>query len=115
MTAVALNQTGIQSLTVGGVQVAVTLPTYKDYTDAPLGITRSQTPRHALIQVYDQPVRWLADSNDPSGIFGQLILPGGEINWLDPRRDYYGVISRLKFITDTTATGDAHVEVAFFA
>ena len=115
MSATALNQIGQQSLTVGGNDVLVTLPTYIDYTDAPNGIARSMTPRHALIQVYDQPVRWLADGNEPSGIFGQLILPGGELNWTDPLRDYYGTISQMRFITDVSAEGDAHVEIAYFA
>ena len=115
MSAIALNQIGRESLTVGGNDVAVTLPTYTDYTDAPRGIQRSMTSRHALIQCYDQPVRWLGDGNEPSGVFGQLLRPGEQLDWTDPRRDFYGVISRLRFIKDVSATGDARIEVAYFA
>ncbi len=116
MTAIALNQTGQQTLTVTGVPVALTLPTYTD-TDPnyPNGIERSQTPRHALIQVYDQPVRWGVGDDNLSGTFGQLLQPGAELDWTDPRRDYYGMIGQVKFVTDTTATGNARVECAFFA
>lgn len=116
MTAIALNQTGQQTLTVTGIPVALTLPTYTDKDpNYPNGITRSQTPRHALIQVYDQPVRWGVGNNNVSGAFGQLVQPGGELDWTDSRRDYYGIISQVKFVLDVSATGNATVEVSFFA
>ena len=113
--AIALNQTGQQTLTVTGIPVALTLPTYTDYTDAPNGITRTQTPRHALIQVFDQPVRWASGEGFLSGAFGQRIPAGGELDWTDSRRDYYGVIDNMQFVLDSTATGNATVEVAYFA
>ena len=116
MSAIALNQVGQQTLEVGGEPVALSLPTYIDSDpNHPNGIERSMTPRHALIQVADNPVRWASGDGNLSDTFGQLLLPGDELDWLDPRRDYYGVISQVKFVTDATATGDAHVEVAFFA
>ena len=115
--AIALNQTGQQTLTVTGTPVAVTLPTYLDKDpDYPNGITRSQTPRHAVIQCFDQPVRYASNlDTDPTGDTGSLLAPEKELDLTDPRRDYYGFLSNLKFVLDTTATGNAIVEIAYFA
>ena len=111
----ALNQTGQQTLTVTGVPVQITLPTYTDYTDAPNGIQRSQTPRHAMIQVYDNPVRWASNLDDhPSGISGQLIFPGDVLDLTEPHRDFYGILKNLEFILDVSATGNARLEIAYF-
>lgn len=113
----ALNQTGQQSLTVTGVAVQITLPTYTDYSDGiTAGFTRNQTPRHALIQVYDQPVRYASNLTvAPSGVTGLKLLPGDTLDLTDPQRDYYGFLSNLQFVTDVDATGDAQVEIAYFA
>lgn len=113
--ATALNQTGQQSLEVTGEPVQITLPTYTDYTDAPNGIERSQTPRHALIQVYDNPVRWASYGEHPTGFSGQLIQPGDTLDFTDPRRDFYGILANMELVLDVSATGNANVEIDYFA
>jgi hypothetical protein len=117
MSAYALNQIGQQSLTVTGIPVAVSLPTYTDKDpNHPSGIERAMTARHALIQCFDQPVRYASNlQGDPSGASGQLLAPDETLDLTDHRRDYYGFISNLKFVLDTAATGNATVEIAYFA
>ena len=104
-----LNQIGSQTLVVTGVPVALTMPWSKNVYEA--GVLKRTTPRHAIIQVSGQPVRW---STDGSAISGMLVLAGGEIDWTDPRRDYWSILSQVEFVTDTTATGNATIEVTYF-
>jgi len=110
-TDLSLNYVGDQfQLQVGGVPVWLTLPTYFDPTT---NQTVPITPRHALIYT-DQPIRWRAGDTDPNPAMGMLVLGGATINWLDPQIDYNALIQRVRFVTDTSATQDATLEVALF-
>ena len=102
-----MNQTGFQNLTVSTASVGLTMP------------TASARPRGALIYVASQPIRWRADGTDPTATVGMFVASGGYIEWLAPESpdlgpDYYGILSRVEFIRDTTATGDATLDVAYF-
>lgn len=115
--AAALNQVGQQSITV---------------TDAPVGITRPPVTTGELrnefgalnrvsvnriqVTVHDQPVRWRADGTNPTGGLEDNFLDVGErLAWTDPNDNYRASIEKLRFVKDTTATGDAIIEVAMFA
>ena len=85
---------------VGNTPVALTLPT--------------NTFRHVMIQVSDQPVRWRADGVNPNGAMGIKQPVDSTIDWMNPHIDYRGLVTKLRFVRDTTATGNATLEVAFF-
>ena len=115
--AIALNQTGTESITVSGSVVGTTLPlvTTGELTDPTTGLPYRQTPRHALIQCYGQPVRYASNLTiAPSGVFGQKLLPGETLDLTDPHRDYYGFLKYLRFVLDVDATEDAQVEIDYF-
>ena len=116
MTAV-LNQVGQQQLTVTGLPVGITRP---PVTTGELrnefGQLNRMTVARMLAIVHDQPVRWNASGQNPTGgVEDQLLNPGERLDWTDPRIDYRGPIDLIKFVLDTTATGNAIVEIAMFA
>lgn len=116
MGAVALNQVGHESMEVTGVPTQIPLPTYTDYTDAPNGVTRNKTTRHAIIQCYDNPVRWASGQESvPSGSFGTLLNPGETLDFTDSLRDFWGILKNMKFVLDASATGNANLDIAYFA
>ena len=112
-----LNSVGQQQLTVSTTPVGVTRPpvTTGQLIDE-FGQTIRKTVARMLVTVHDAPVRWRADGTAPTGTFEDNYLGIGErLDWSDPRIDYRGPIALIKFVRDTTATGDAHLECAFFA
>ena len=116
MTAV-LNQVGQQQLTVTGLPVGITRP---PVTTGELrnefGQLNRMTVARMLVTVHDQPIRWNASGQNPTGgVEDQLLNPGERLDWTDPRIDYRGPIDLIKFVLDTTATGNAIVEIAMFA
>ena len=115
--AIALNQTGQETLTVSGTAVGINLPlvTTGELTNPVTGLPYRQTPRHALIQCYGQPVRYASNLTvAPEGVTGQKLLPGETLDLTDPHRDYYGFLKNLKFVLDVDATEDAQVEIDYF-
>ena len=112
-----LNQVGQQNLTVTGTPVGITRP---PVTTGELrnefGALNRKTVSRMLVTVADQPVRWRADGTDPTGgLEDNLLMPGDRLNWTDPNDNYRGPIDLIKFVLDTTATGNATLEVAMFA
>lgn len=98
-----LNHIGEQTLSVTGTSGGLTLPT---------GATVSR-PKHASFRVVSgSPVRWRADGTDPTTTAGSLLNIGDVMEWLEPLWDYYGMISRVEFISTTGST--ATVEVTYF-
>ena len=112
-----LNQIGQQQLTVTGIPQGITRPAVTTGQLAnELGQTYRVTVARMLVTVHDQPVRWRADGTDPTGaVEDNLLQPGERLDWSDPRMDYRGPIDLIKFVLDTTATGNAIVEIAMFA
>lgn len=111
-----LNSVGQEQLTVTGVPVGITRPpvTTGDLRNE-FGQLNRLTVTRILVTVHDQPVRWRADGTDPTGAVEDNFLGVGErLSWMEPDMDYRGPIDQIKFILDTTATGDAHLEVGMF-
>lgn len=53
-------------------------------------------PRHAIIAVEGNAVRWgLA----PSAISGILVAAGGQLSWTDCNVDFSGLLTQIKFIS----------------
>ena len=96
------NQVGRAALTVSTSSVPLVLPA-------------DTRPRHALIYVGGQPVRWRADGTDPTSTTGMYVAAGAYIDWTDPLWDYYAFLSRVEFIRDSTAGADATLEIAFLS
>ena len=95
MTELSLNHIGHQQLSVAGSAVALTI--------APVGAT----PRHALIFVGTDSVRWRADGTAPTATVGILVPANSYIDWTDPLGDFWGLIKNVQFIrTNTSATLD---------
>lgn len=112
-----LNQIGQQQLMVTEFPVGLTRPpvTTGDLRNE-LGEPYRMTVTRLLVTVHDNPVRWRADGTAPTGTFEDNYLGVGErLNWTDPQDNYRGPIEQLLFVLDATATGDAHLECAFFA
>src|SRR3990167_6406338 len=112
MANAVLNQVGQQQLTVTGVPVGLTLP---PVTTGELrnefGQLNTITVSRLLVTVHDQPVRWNASGQNPTGgVEDQLLNPGERLPWMEPDMDYRGAIKLIKFVLDTTATGDAIIE-----
>ncbi len=91
------NGIGVQSgLSVTtGAAVALTLPTY---TDPVSGALLSKTPRHALIGIEANSVRFTVDGTAPTASVGVLLPAGSFIDWTDAETDYASNIRRAKFI-----------------
>lgn len=114
----ALNQVGQQSITVTGIPVGITRPpvTTGELTDPVTGLPFRMTVNRMLVTVHNQPVRWRADGTSPTGaIEDNLLEPGERLNWTDPHDNYRAAIDKIQFVLDTTATGNAQIECAFFA
>ena len=115
--AAILNSVGQQQLTVTGIPVGITRPlvTTGQLTNE-FGQRNRETVARMLVRAIDQPVRWRADGQNPTGTFEDNLLKTGEtLDWSNPQNDYRGPIDLIKFVRDATATGDAHLECAFFA
>ena|SRR3990167_1229624 len=84
--------------------------------DEAVGLTMPENlrPKHALIQVKGAAIRWLAIPGDePNGLMGFYVAPGGHIDWLDVEKNYAAMIENVKFIAVTT--DEAELEVGYFA
>ena len=88
------------NLTVSTTAVSLTVPDH--------GVT------HALIYVGGAPIRFKANGSAPTATAGMYVAAGNYIDWTDPNRDYSAMINNLQLIRDTTAAGDATVEIAYF-
>lgn len=99
--AVALNVLGHQQLTVSSTVVGLTIPT-------------NTRPRHMMVYVGDNPVRWRGSSGtDPSTTVGPVIEVGGMMQCMDPGFDYSAFIMDVEFIRDGGA--DATLEIEYFS
>ena len=110
----ALNQTGQQTLTVSTTAVPLTLPT----------ASNKSRPKRVLIfcgpvgAATTNFVRWRADGTNPTATAGMVLQVGDylDLTSMDGQEaDFYGTISRIKFIRDTSAAADATLEIAYFA
>jgi len=101
----SLRENGILTVPDGLDCVALTVSTT---SVQPAALT---FPAHNLKRVViqtDQPVRWVASSIDtPTSTFGLKLVAGETLV-------YDGSITNLKFIRDTSATGDASVTLHYF-
>jgi len=98
MPELSLNQIGFQQLTVSNVAVSLTI--------APVGAT----PRHALIYVGGDAVRWRADGVAPTATIGIQVPANGYIDFTEPMTDFWGMIKNIQFIRVTT---DATLNIAY--
>lgn len=96
----ALTQIGREALAVSTVSV-------------PLVGVSGKRPTHMLIYVGTNPIRWRCDV-DPTATAGMFVAAGGYIDFTNPLVNYAGMIAEIEFIRDTTATGDAALEIAYF-
>ena len=94
----ALNQIGAENLTVSTAGVNLT------------GVTGTRAAR-ALIRVTLNPVRWRGDTA-PTSTTGIYVAAGSYIDWTTEDAD--SMVQKVQFIRDTTAGGDATLEVAYF-
>lgn len=94
-------QVGSETLTVSTTSVPL--------ADIPVGAVR------ALIYVGTNPVRWRATPGDPTATSGMYVAAGNYIDWTDLGRSYRNLLESVEFIRDTSAGGDATVEVAYFS
>lgn len=76
------------------------------------GVT-GKRPRHVLIYVGSAPIRWRADGTDPTSTTGMYVAAGAYLDWTGVD-DYSGMISKLRLIRDTSASGDATLAVSYF-
>ncbi len=97
----SINNVGSENLTVGAAAVAL--------TDVAM-----YNPRHALIYVGVSPVRWRGDGTDPTSTTGMYVAAGSYIDWTEADTDFRSIISKVKFIRDTTAGADATLAVLYF-
>lgn len=102
-----MNPVAWQTLTVSTSAVGLTMPTTGD--------TR---PRGAYITVTGADVRWRGDSA-PTSTVGQPVTNGSVLEWFSPidpsiGPDYYGLLTKVKFIRDTAATSDATLYIQYF-
>ena len=101
MSTMALNAVGSEQLTVAGTAVALT------------GLTGLK-PTHALIQVRNAPIRWLAGGTTPTATLGIRVDAEGFIQWLEPDTNYRQLIEgSAKFIRETGTS--AVLEVIYFS
>ena len=96
------NELGTQTLSVSTVAAG------------PLTPPAGTNPRHALVYVGANAIRWRADGTAPTPTSGMYLAAGGYLSWTDPLVDYSALIDRAQFIRDSAAAGDATIEVAFF-
>ena len=97
-------QTSLSATT--GAAVSLTIPTY---TDAREG-TKAMTPRHALIGIEGNSVRFTVDGTAPTASIGILLPAGTIIDWSDAMMDYNALITRVQFIG---ISGTATLNVQF--
>lgn len=117
------NHVAQQSVTVAGIPKSLTLPIRQlnnlgiPATDAS-GRALNIIPRHALIKVMGQPIRWRADGSTPDGAPGMGMHQdaGSFISWLDPLGDFSALIQRVQFVLAEGAPAgtSATLEVSFF-
>lgn len=107
---IPLTSLGHQQLTVSTTAVALTLP-----TTTVNGVTKSHRVRHALIQCgATNAVRWIADgATDPTASLGIALEASTALDFTDPMGDYFGIISRIKFIRSGGA--DATLDIEYFS
>ena len=98
MSELSVNIVGSQQLSVAGTAVALTVPSGK-------------TPRHALIYVGTNSIRWLGGGTDPTASLGILVAAGGYIDWTEPVSDFRGLMTQAKFIQ---VTGAATLDIIYF-
>lgn len=95
-----MSSVGDQQLSVSNSAVRLTPPSGK-------------TPRHAIIYVGGDAIRWLgglAASATPTASIGILVPAGGYIEWTDPDTDFWSLIQSAQFIRVTT---DATLDILY--
>ena len=87
-----------------------------NYKTGPDGRPLYLTPRHVLIYVATQPIRWRADSIAPDSApgMGMFVAAGSYITWTDPLADFSQLIKNVKFIRAEGSTGNGLLEISFF-
>lgn len=68
----------------------------------------------ALVYVGAQPIRWRASGDAPTATAGIYVGAGGYLDFTEPLRDYQDLLAEIEFIRDTTATGDALLDIEYF-
>lgn len=68
----------------------------------------------ARIQVTSEPVRWRADGSAPTSTVGMFMAAGETLDLTDTLIDARSFLLGLQFILDTSASGDATVNVELF-
>lgn len=101
----AYNQLGEQTLTVSTAAVGLTLPLAAD--------GENMRVSHGTIYVGGQPVRYRSDGTAPTSTTGMYVAAGSYIDCTDPGTDYWRFFFRAQFIRDTTATGNATLEIEY--
>lgn len=91
-----------------GTQNALSVTTA---TAVALTLTGLGRPKHAIIQVATNSIRWRADGTAPTATSGLLVPAGANIEFMDLAEDYNGVILNFRAIG---ISGTAVLEVAFF-
>lgn len=100
MTYNPIDAIGHEQLTVSTTAVGLTPPT-------------GLRPRHALISIQTNAIRWRADGTDPTASIGIPKAAATEIDLTDPMGDYAGFLSKAKFIRSGGA--DATLDIQYFS
>jgi len=94
----ATNSIGHQQLTVSSSAVGLTVPT-------------GTHPKHALITIQTNGVRWRADGTNPTSSVGNPLAANDRLDWTDPMGNYSSLIPKINFIA---TAGDATLDVEYF-
>lgn len=70
--------------------------------------------KHAIIYVATSPIRWRADGTDPTSTTGMFVQADSYIEFMELHDSYSGILRKIEFIRDTTASADAVLEIAYF-
>ena len=121
MAELNLNHIGQDTLTVTAIPANLPRCRAQDgkgnYANLANGQPQYLEPRHALIRVTGNPVRWRADGIDPVSApgGGQPYDAGSYISWTDPLGDFALLIQRVRFVKAEGATGNPVLEISYFA
>lgn len=74
--------------------------------------SETSTPKFALIYVGTDAVRFRADGTAPTSSVGVYLAAGDYLDLTNPAGNFYGILSKIKFIRVTT---DATLDIDYFA
>lgn len=120
MAELNVNHTAQVALTVTTVATPTLLPIRQLNSGIPAtdasGRPLYLNPRHALIYIGGQPIRWRADGVAPEAApgMGMYQAAGSYIDWTNPLGDYSALLDRVQFVRAENATANAALEISFF-